>query len=149
MKKLMIIAAAFGVMFATASMAEMAKKDFKNMTAEQKAEWKEKKEARMTECVNGGKTEAVCEAEMRARKGGDKAKMKGEAGRERAAKKSAEGKSKAKMHGDKGKERAAMAHESASAHHEAVKAETAERHESAKEAAPERKGFWQRTFGRN
>ncbi|MCL2018095.1 MAG: hypothetical protein FWG80_04990 [Alphaproteobacteria bacterium] len=65
MKKLSILAAMFGVLFATASIAGMdaKKKDFKNMTPEQKAEWKEKKGDKVRAAKKDEKWESMTEEE--------------------------------------------------------------------------------------
>jgi len=71
MKKLSILAAMFGVLFATASIAHADghKKNFKDMTPEQKAEFKKKKEARIKKCMETGKSEAECKKVKMNKKG--------------------------------------------------------------------------------
>ena len=80
MKKLSILAAMFGILFITApgATAEGCKKNLKDMTPEQKAEWKQKKEEKLKKCTEMGKSEEECKQKMIGKKTGksDDAKQK-------------------------------------------------------------------------
>jgi len=80
MKKLSILAAMFGILFlaAPAANAEGGKKSFKDMTPEQKAEWKQQKEDKIKKCTEMGKSEEECAQKMKDKM---KGKMKDKTGK--------------------------------------------------------------------
>jgi len=78
MKKISILAGVFGILFATQTFAnnDKAGKDWGNITEEQKAEFKQKKEERLQKCMETGKSQEECTQKMKEKMKAKKGKFK-------------------------------------------------------------------------